>query len=39
MLWFILLFDEHIDDKIAKAYGMLDLIKRSFTNMSRDFIM
>jgi len=25
-----------INDKIAKAYGMLDVIKRRFTNMSRD---
>jgi len=31
-----LLFDKHINDKIAKAYGMLGLIKRSFTNMSKD---
>jgi len=26
----------NINDKIAKAYGVLGLIKRSFTNMSKD---
>jgi len=31
-----LLFYKHINDKIAKAYGMLGLIKKSFTNIFRD---
>ena len=31
-----LLFDKHINDKIAQTYGVLGLIKRSFINMSRD---